>query len=92
MEKTSYRDKINNNMTGKEIIQAERQRPFDTIAERIGHEDMADDEIEANAKLISAAPELLEALRGLLTFCKSHNMDNYYTEQAEKAINTSLQG
>jgi hypothetical protein len=46
----------------------------------------------ANAKLIAAAPELFEALRGLLTFCKSHNMDNYYTEQAEQAINTSLNG
>ncbi len=33
----------------------------------------ADDELEANARLIAAAPDLLEALRGTLDFVERHS-------------------
>jgi hypothetical protein len=49
-----------------------------------GLQDMV--EQRANAQLIAAAPELLEALEELLKFCQSHKMDNHYTEQAQSAI------
>lgn len=34
--------------------------------------------------------DLLEALQGLLKFCKSHQMDNYHTQFAERVIYNTL--
>lgn len=47
---------------------------------------MPDEERVANALLIAAAPDLYEALTGLLNFCESHNMDNHWTEAARAAL------
>lgn len=49
-----------------------------------------ENEVSANFTLIAAHPDLLQALVELLAFCKSHNMDNHFTEQADLAILKAL--
>lgn len=59
-------------------------------------EGVSEDKARANAKLISAAPDLLSALQNLLIVAKNYEVGNHSTsiheayEIAEKAINKAL--
>ena len=44
------------------------------------------DEMEANAKLIAAAPELLEALEELLIHALENDLHSQFTDKAKAAI------
>ena len=62
-----------------------------THVARLAVEGLADDEIEANCDLITAAPEMLDTLRMLLTHvkeCRKHDCppDNYAIVAIEVAI------
>lgn len=48
--------------------------------------DMEDEEAKANARLIAAAPELLEALKDLLEITDFHELYGNKTEAARRAI------
>lgn len=48
------------------------------------------DEWEANARLIAAAPELLEALEGLLEYCGGSVADEHLDEDELKAARAAI--
>lgn len=54
VDTTTYEPSVCSKTTGEMIV------------ERVGHEDMSEEESAANALLIAHAPELLEHLQGLL--------------------------
>lgn len=65
--------------------------PFDVVVSKIGHEDMNEDEIEANAKLIAAAPDLLEALMELFDeTCSDFDFENESMSKAEKKAQAAI--
>lgn len=53
-------------------------------------QEFVENETSANFRLLTASPDLLAALIDLLVFCRSHGMDNGFSEQAETAINKAL--
>lgn len=57
---------------------------FGEISESCGVDGRTEDEKEANAKLIAAAPELLEALRYSRRFLNSENRDVDYVDSVIK--------
>ena len=51
---------------------------------------VTDPEVEANAKLISAAPDLLAALENLLIHSLENDLHSQFTIHAQEAINKAL--
>jgi hypothetical protein len=76
--------------TGKAIAVVWTRRAADGLQRR-GETD-ADAEGEANARLIAAAPDLLEALQGLLRFAGCSGADDNHLEvrQAYDAIDKAI--
>lgn len=70
--------------------------PTDIYANRAGHaiartcNPQIDGECEANARLIAAAPELLEALQGLMTGFNGQMQDENAYKKANAAIAKAL--
>ena len=82
--------KLQNGRNSHDIIVDREDYAWVASVNQQFHDVATPEQAEANAKLIAAAPELLDALKELLKFCKSHNMDNYYTGSAEGIIDRVL--
>ena len=52
----------------------------------VGREDMPDNETLANARLIAAAPELLQVARDYVLLCQLHDLEGAVLDAAKAAI------